>query len=68
MSKTKYINSISIDLKLKKNKELKMNNEIVAISHDEGISWKFMIKNEQMTKEILALKFSNTLINQLLEN
>lgn len=46
--------------------EIKKGDENVAISFDGGNKWKLMIKDEEMTKEILSYKFSDESINKLL--
>jgi hypothetical protein len=49
------------------NRKLQIDDEIVAISHNKGQDWKFMMKDDEMTKEILALRFPDETIKQLLE-
>lgn len=56
------ISSITIKHKLK---EIKNGDEYVAITFDGGKNWKFMIKDIEMTKEILKYKFSDKSINEL---
>lgn len=57
------VSSITIKHKLE---ERKNGDENVAISFDGGKNWKFMIKDIEMTKEILDYKFSEKSINKLL--
>jgi hypothetical protein len=57
------VSSITIKHKLE---ERKTGDEYVAISFDGGENWKFMIKDIEMTKEILSYKFSEKSINKLL--
>ncbi|RKS15534.1 hypothetical protein [Flavobacterium sp. 120] len=57
------VSSITIKHKLE---ERKNGDEYVAISFDGGENWKFMIKDIEMTKEILSYKFSEKSINKLL--
>lgn len=56
-------NSITMKEKLT---EVKKGDENVAISIDKGVNWTFMIKDEEMTREILRYKFSHESINKLL--
>ena len=46
--------------------EIKNGDENVAVSFDGGKKWKLMIKDEEMTREILRYKFSDESINKLL--
>jgi hypothetical protein len=57
------VSSITIKHKLE---ERKTGDEYVSISFDGGENWKFMIKDIEMTKEILSYKFSEKSINKLL--
>lgn len=59
------ISSISIKQNLE---ESKKGDENVAISFDGGKNWTFMIKDIEITNEILDYKFSNETINKLLTN
>lgn len=57
------VSSITIKHKLE---ERKNGDEYAAISFDGEENWKFMIKDIEMTKEILGYKFSEKSINKLL--
>ena len=49
------------------NEQATINDTIVAVSNNKGQSWKFMVKKNEMTKEILAIRFSEETINKLFE-
>ncbi|GEJ31002.1 hypothetical protein VT569_04795 [Flavobacterium psychrophilum] len=51
----------------KKFNEYKIGDEIVAISLDNGTNWTFMIKDPEMTPEILGINFSKEIISKLMD-
>lgn len=49
------------------NEQATSNDTIVGVSNNKVQSWKFMVKKDEMTKEILAIRFSEKRIKELFE-
>ncbi len=46
--------------------EIKMGDEIIAISTDNGENWKFIQKDPEIAPEILRMKYSQDIVNQIM--
>jgi len=52
----------------KKFDEVKLGDEIIAISFDNGSNWKFIQKDPETAPSILKMKFSNDIVQQIMSN
>jgi hypothetical protein len=50
----------------KKFNEIKMGDEIIAISNDYGKNWKFIQKDPESAPQILKMKYSDDIVNQIM--
>ncbi|MDD3893258.1 MAG: hypothetical protein PHE03_13250 [Bacteroidales bacterium] len=46
--------------------EIKMGDEVIAISVDNGENWKFIQKDPETAPEILRMKYSEDIVNQIM--
>jgi len=46
--------------------EIKMGDEIIAISIDDGKNWKFIQKDPETAPDILRMKYSDDIVNQIM--
>lgn len=46
--------------------EIKMGDEIIAISIDNGENWKFIQKDPETAPDILRMKYSQDIVNQIM--
>lgn len=47
--------------------EMKMGEEIIAISNNYGENWKFLSKDPELAPDILKMKFSEETVNKIME-
>ncbi|AHW62156.1 hypothetical protein SAMN05444285_12349 [Draconibacterium orientale] len=46
--------------------EVSMGDEIIAISNDNGINWKFMQLNKETSPQVLELEYPESIINKII--
>ena len=62
------ISSFSLILKAWKGDNLvSSEDKVIAISNDNGINWKFMQKDPELSKKVLSLKFSDDIIEKIMK-
>lgn len=50
----------------KKFDEVKTGGEVIGISNDNGLNWKFLDKSPESAPDILRMKFNESIVNQIM--